>query len=201
MNEQTVFGLAEPFASRVVHLARGVFGAGHRDGGAGRGRRLLRGWLIRRLIPLPPCYIRTGRRLLSPIKAPPRLPSGQQIDGLISSLNFASALILSFDLNADKKESNTRVKGSKCKTSEKPLTLCPSVLGVFCSSKSDSQRPLHHAVGGAGRLTETSIGLNDLIVDVIEDQIGINVVEIRVVEKVVRLPAELDEPSRPRGCS
>src|SRR5262245_65551732 len=30
MYEQTEFGLAEPFAAWVVHLARGIFGAGHR---------------------------------------------------------------------------------------------------------------------------------------------------------------------------
>src|SRR5262249_30000253 len=59
--------------------------------------------------------------------------------------------------------------------------------------KTESQRPLHHARwAGIGRLTETSIGLNDLIVGVIDDQIGINVVEIRVVEKVICLPSELE---------
>src|SRR5262245_61469376 len=55
VNEQAVFGLAEPFASRVIHLARGVFGADHRDGGAGRGSRLLIGWLIWLLIGLLSC--------------------------------------------------------------------------------------------------------------------------------------------------
>jgi hypothetical protein len=59
--------------------------------------------------------------------------------------------------------------------------------------KAESQRPLHHARwAGIGRLTETRVGLNNLIVDVIENQTGVNVVEIRVVEKVVRFPAELD---------
>src|SRR5262249_61802620 len=56
VNKQPVFGLTEPFAARVVHLALGVFGAGHRDGGAWRRRRLL-SLLIRLLIGLLSCRI------------------------------------------------------------------------------------------------------------------------------------------------
>src|SRR6188474_1901364 len=72
-------------------------------------------------------------------------------------------------------------------------TTCLRARRCIRALKADSQRPLHHARrAGRDRLAETGIGLNDLIVDVIEDQIGVNVVEIRVVEKIIRLPAELE---------
>ena len=68
--------------------------------------------------------------------------------------------------------------------------------------KAESQRPLHHARRAGGyRLPETRIGLRDLTSRRIkqEGQIGIDVIEICMVEKVVGLPAELKTEPLPQA--
>src|SRR5262249_613199 len=84
-------------------------------------------------------------------------------------------------------------KGQSLKPAKILRPFAPRWWGFSAALKTESQRPLHHARWARiGRLTESGVGLNDLIVDDTEGQTGINVVEIRVVEKVVRLPAELE---------
>src|SRR5688572_26704089 len=79
----------------------------------------------------------------------------------------------------------------------KRLTLCATAYlrARYCihALKADSQRPLHHARRASGvRLAKKRIGQHELARCGVasEGQIGIDVVEIRVVEKIVCLPSE-----------